>query len=158
MALLSNATWRVLLAFRVYFLHLCPDPGLESLEPCRQWQDLESILILVKRLRLGRVGVATLNPDGSQVIYIHYANSRCACVCGVMYGKKYVVVCTHSWGEGRIRNQLNFDIYFYFVVLSLGDHMSVDNLRIQVVSKITWLKNQNFVFDSTFLKGKSFYL
>lgn len=53
-----------------------------------------------------------------------------------MYGEKYVGVCTHSRGEGGIGNRLNFDIYFYFVVLSLGNQVSVDNLRIQVVSKI----------------------
>lgn len=53
-----------------------------------------------------------------------------------MYGKKYVGVCTHSGGEGRTGNRLNFDIYFYFVVLSLGNQTSVDNLRIQVVSII----------------------
>lgn len=53
-----------------------------------------------------------------------------------MYGKKYVGVCTHSGGEGTLGNRLNFDIYFYFVVLSLGNKMSIDNLRIQVISRI----------------------
>lgn len=98
MALLSNATWRVLLAFRVYFLHLCPDPRLELLEPCRQWQDSESILILVKGVRVGRVGVTTLNPDGSQVICINYTKLQCACVYGVCMGRS-MLVCAPIPGE-----------------------------------------------------------
>lgn len=82
-----------------YFLHLCPDAHLELLEPCRQWQDLESILILVKGVRVRRLGV---NPDGSQVIYINYTNSGVH-VCMVCVWEE-VDWCVHPF-QGRGQNR-----------------------------------------------------